>query len=477
MEPNKELKTGPVNLGIAFIGGCGVNNAGLIINSFPPENHPHVHILAANTDAGHLKLFQENKGCEGWENSERLYMCQLGYELTKGLGAGGDPQIGAKAIEEDREEISHFLDKLQTLLIVAGLGGGTGTGGVPAVAQMAKDKEIPMLTIVTMPFPFEGRMNRANDALNTIRDAVPTIVIYNNNIENRDVLVSEAWEIINKSCLEQLVMVFLRELILEVGDGINSDLKDYTTRLALGHYVQYGSFFFEDKDAPCDPKIIGKELVQNRYQDTEIVKKAESGLILFHGNWSVGEVEKVTGQVKEAINPDRRPNVEFHVSTREQVEDRKKWVAMIVVAKEPPSDQPIEKTGVVGVAKKEKPPEIVRLKPVIKVPFPEDTEDALVSISFPVIVAENGRSSAKMTQLKVPQSLANEWLEMQRGILPRWCGKKPRQEFIDRKEDVRKRVEAYTGKRIADGNDSNQRKVEAADQPHFIGINTNKGGR
>ena len=116
-----------------------------------------VEFICANTDAQALK------------NSSARTVMQLGSGITKGLGAGANPEIGRQAANEDRERIIEILDGADMVFITAGMGGGTGTGAAPVVAQIAKEMGILTVAVVTRPFPFEGR-KRMEVAENGIRE-------------------------------------------------------------------------------------------------------------------------------------------------------------------------------------------------------------------------------------------------------------------------------------------------------------------
>jgi cell division protein FtsZ len=107
-----------------------------------------VDFVCANTDAQALK------------NSSAKTALQLGSDITKGLGAGANPEIGRQAALEDRDRISDVLEGSDMVFITAGMGGGTGTGAAPVVAQIAKEMGILTVAVVTKPFPFEGRPRR-----------------------------------------------------------------------------------------------------------------------------------------------------------------------------------------------------------------------------------------------------------------------------------------------------------------------------
>ncbi len=133
----------PHNAVIKVIGvGGGGGNA---IEHMMSENIEGVEFVCANTDAQALR------------KSNARTLLQLGEEITKGLGAGADPEIGRKAAEENRDRIREVLEGSDMVFITAGMGGGTGTGAAPVFAEIAKQLGILTVAVVTKPFAFEGR--------------------------------------------------------------------------------------------------------------------------------------------------------------------------------------------------------------------------------------------------------------------------------------------------------------------------------
>ncbi|MGN6479550.1 cell division protein FtsZ [Luteibacter sp.] len=146
LAPNAVIK-------VIGVGGGGGNAVAHMVNS----NIEGVEFVVANTDA------QAMKTCGG-----RTHL-QLGGNVTKGLGAGANPEVGRQAALEDRERIEEMLEGADMVFITCGMGGGTGTGAAPVVAQLAKEKGILTVAVVTKPFPFEGR-RRMQVALKGIED-------------------------------------------------------------------------------------------------------------------------------------------------------------------------------------------------------------------------------------------------------------------------------------------------------------------
>ena len=126
--------------------------------------------IAVNTDAKHLSISRANQ------------KFLIGRELTRGLGAGGYPNLGKKAAEESERDIRKLMEGIDMLYIVAGLGGGTGTGGAPTIAKIAKEMGAIVIASVTMPFKVEGaRMGKAEDGLYQLRQVCDTVIVIEND--------------------------------------------------------------------------------------------------------------------------------------------------------------------------------------------------------------------------------------------------------------------------------------------------------
>jgi len=153
-----EIDTGKKNTQIRLpsikvigVGGAGGN----AVNRMISEGIHGVTFIAANTD---IQVLESNKAD---------LKIQLGTELTRGLGAGGNPNVGERAAEESVDEIGTFLEDTDLLFITAGMGGGTGTGAAPIVASIAREMGILTVAVVTTPFFFEGntRLKTAHEGL------------------------------------------------------------------------------------------------------------------------------------------------------------------------------------------------------------------------------------------------------------------------------------------------------------------------
>ena len=163
------LETGPdtvVNIKVIGVGGGGNN----VVNRMVRSGTKGVDFVAVNTDKQALNV------------SSATYKIQIGEKLTHGQGAGSDPEVGRKSAEESRNQIAKALEDTDMVFITAGMGGGTGTGGAPIVAEIAKEMDILTVGIVTIPFIFEGekKIIQALDGVERIAQHVDALLVINN---------------------------------------------------------------------------------------------------------------------------------------------------------------------------------------------------------------------------------------------------------------------------------------------------------
>jgi cell division protein FtsZ len=174
------------------VGGAGGN----AVNRMIDANLSGVEFIAANTD---LQVLSHSKAD---------VKTQLGVQLTKGLGSGGDPEVGKKAIDENLDDVCDAISGADMLFITAGLGGGTGTGASPRIAELARDMDILTVAIVTRPFEFEGtkRMRQAADGEKELKDRVDTLIVIPNqrllSVVGRQTPICEAFKICDDVLLQ-----------------------------------------------------------------------------------------------------------------------------------------------------------------------------------------------------------------------------------------------------------------------------------
>src|SRR6187431_2081986 len=168
------------------VGGGGGNAVAHMVTS----GIDGVEFLCINTDAQALK------------HSKVKTALQIGCNITKGLGAGADPEVGRQAAMEDRDRIVEMIEGCDMLFITAGMGGGTGTGAAPVVAQVAKELGILTVAVVTKPFAFEGKRQKlAQDGLDQLSEHVDSLIVIPNDklmhVLGEDITVDEAFRAAN----------------------------------------------------------------------------------------------------------------------------------------------------------------------------------------------------------------------------------------------------------------------------------------
>ncbi len=163
---NKALETGNVQITVVGVGGAGTNT----VHRLKSMGLESAKTLAINTDANHLKIVEADK------------KCLIGANLTRGMGAGGFPEVGMKAAESAREKLTELLAGNELVFITAGMGGGTGTGAAPVIADIAKKAGAITIGIVTFPFVLErARLSKADWGIEELTKACDTVVIVDNN--------------------------------------------------------------------------------------------------------------------------------------------------------------------------------------------------------------------------------------------------------------------------------------------------------
>lgn len=214
------------------VGGAG-NNA---VNRMIDEGIQGVDFVCANTDKQHLRR------CKAPHN------VQIGEKLTKGLGAGARPEVGEQAAEESREELTNLIQGHDMVFITCGMGGGTGTGAAPVIAQIAKEQDILTIGVVTKPFGFEGkrRMDNALTGIDKLKQNVDTLIVVPNEkllaITDKKTSMKEAF-----SMADQVLQQGVHGItdLINLPALINLDFADVTTVMkdkGIAHIgVGYGS--------------------------------------------------------------------------------------------------------------------------------------------------------------------------------------------------------------------------------------------
>ncbi len=213
---------------VVGVGGGGGN----AVEHMVVQSIDGVDFVVANTDSQALK------------NTSARTVLQLGGNITKGLGAGANPEIGRQAAMEDRERIQEVLDGADMVFITAGMGGGTGTGGAPIVAQIAKEMGILTVAVVTRPFPFEGkkRMDVAGDGIDELKGFVDSLITIPNekllSVLGKSISLLDAFKAANDVLLGAVQGI--AELITRPG-LINVDFADVRTVMSEMGMAMMGS--------------------------------------------------------------------------------------------------------------------------------------------------------------------------------------------------------------------------------------------
>ena len=222
------LETGPENVvKIKVIGvGGGGNN---VVNRMVRTGARGVDFVAVNTDKQALNV------------SAATYKIQIGEKLTHGQGAGSDPEVGRKSAEESRNQIAKALEDTDMVFITAGMGGGTGTGGAPIVAEIAREAGILTVGVVTKPFGFEGRrrMTQAEAGIEELKTKVDSLVIIPNerlkHATDQKITFANAFEIADDVLRQEAARMAISSPLLETSiNGAHGVLINVTGSMDIG---------------------------------------------------------------------------------------------------------------------------------------------------------------------------------------------------------------------------------------------------
>ena len=286
------LETGPENVvSIKVIGvGGGGNN---VVNRMVRSGVKSVEFIAVNTDKQALT------------SSSAGYKIQIGEKLTHGQGAGSNPDVGRKSAEESRNQISKALEDTDMVFITAGMGGGTGTGAAPVVAEIAREQGVLTVGVVTKPFAFEGRkrMTQAEQGIEELRSKVDSLVIIPNErlkyATDQKITFANAFEIAD-DVLRQAVQS-ISDLIRDTG-FINLDFADVSAVMkdaGLAH-MGVGRAAGKGKAEEAARMAISSPLLETS------INGARGVLINVTGSMDMGleEVEQAASLVQDAVHPD-----------------------------------------------------------------------------------------------------------------------------------------------------------------------------
>ncbi len=273
------------------IGGAGGNAVNSMINDSDIEA---VEFIVANTDAQAL------------EQSPATHKIQLGAKITKGLGAGANPDTGRRAAEEDLDEITKQSMDADILFLTAGLGGGTGSGALPVIAHSAKEMGVLTVAVVTKPFAFEGkrRMKHAEEAIKMLEGVVDTLIVVPNQrlLEIVDAKISmlDAFALSN-NILKQAIKG-ISDIITKSGH-INVDFADVKTIMKGMGMALMGT---GKATGPSRAKEAALKAISSPLLENISIKGARGVLINITGNTDLGlyEINEAASLVYEMVSPD-----------------------------------------------------------------------------------------------------------------------------------------------------------------------------
>lgn len=301
-----------VNLKVIGVGGAGNN----VVNRMVTEGTTGVDFIAVNTDKQALA------------KSAATYKLQIGDKLTHGQGAGAKPEVGRKAAEENRSTIAKALEDTDMVFITCGMGGGTGTGASPIVADVARELGILTVGVVTTPFKFEGkrRMDQAEEGIKELHEKVDSLIIIPNDrlkyATDQKITLMNGFQIAD-DVLKQAVES-ISELITKTG-FINLDFADVTSIMkdAGRAHMGVGRAAGKNKAEEAAKMAIASPLLETS------IDGAKGVLVSIIGSMDIGleEVEMAASLVQEAANADA--NIIFGAAFDPDMEDE---IRVVVIA-------------------------------------------------------------------------------------------------------------------------------------------------
>lgn len=348
MQPEESYE---VAVAVVGIGGTGSNNSKMLIKGMKPEDQPGVYYMAANTDRKvRDNHFPEDDPCiAALVEAGKLTLHDIGgKDVTRGRGAGANPEIGRKAAltEYTKKAFLDLYKKVDEVILHGSLVGGTGGGGMAVAAQYALDAGKTVVALAVLPQAFEHRNRRAQAGLKELQALVPTIPIRNSYIEKyledlkdenlkRNLTPLQAWEIINNYSLVPMIRI-LCGILQIAGDVKNLDQADWKALLNHGKHLFMG--LWEGKKADL-VDVTAKEIVDalciGRCQNPALLDYCKAFAVFINGPLSLqvkNDIITMVGEcvgVKSGLDPD---DIEVHWGMRQETTGDDIWVALIAVA-------------------------------------------------------------------------------------------------------------------------------------------------
>lgn len=286
-QENERLQPGQANIKVIGVGGGGGNAT----NWLYMKGIQGAEIIACNTDQQHLDLIEADK------------KFLLGQDLTRGLGCGGFHEKGAEAAQESLSDIKDSLKGADMAFVCAGMGGGTGTGGAPVIAQVAKDNGAIVIGSVTMPFKIErARVDKAEHGLQELRKVADTVIVIDNNKLVQiagNLPVQQAFAVAN-----ELIATMIKGIVetIAVPSLVNLDYADVRTIMTNGDVavVGVGASDTNNRVEEAVKGALSNPLLDISYEN------ASGAIIHVHGgdDMTLDEISKAGEMVTEAMDTD-----------------------------------------------------------------------------------------------------------------------------------------------------------------------------
>ncbi|MCO8113991.1 cell division protein FtsZ [Acinetobacter lwoffii] len=288
-EDDHSDSNGQARFTVFGVGGAGGNAVQHMLQS----DIQGVKFVCANTDKQAL------------DRMEAEFKIQLGEQSTRGLGAGANPQVGQTAAEESRELIRQQLEGTDMVFVTAGMGGGTGTGAAPVVAEIAKEMGILTVGVVTTPFNFEGkrRLQSAEKGIEALEQHVDSLIIIPNQRllkVFRDISMKDAYKKADDVLLNAVRSIF--DLVVRPGH-INLDFADLKTAMSTRGYAMMGVGLGRGENRA---RQAAEQAIRSPLLDNVTIMNAKGILINVTGGDDVtfGEIEEITDVVNQIVDLD-----------------------------------------------------------------------------------------------------------------------------------------------------------------------------
>ncbi|MDD2678505.1 MAG: cell division protein FtsZ [Candidatus Nanoarchaeia archaeon] len=307
---------GQANIKVIGCGGAGNNTVAWLYN----KGVEGAETIVLNTDLQHLNI----------SNADQKIL--VGKELTRGLGAGGHPQIGAQAVEESQYEVKQMLKGTDLLFICAGMGGGTGTGSAPVVAKLAKEIGSIVIGVVTMPFDVErARVDKAEYGLQLLREYCDSVIVIDNNRLIKiagNLPISQSFAVAN-----ELISTMIKGIVetIALPSLINLDFADVKAIMKMGGLciMGIGESNSDKKAEEAVRKALNNPLLEVDYSG------AEGALIHITGgaDMTLEEANKAAEIITSSLNADA--NVIWGARIEEGMAGKMRIMSIITGVKSP----------------------------------------------------------------------------------------------------------------------------------------------